>query len=107
MTEHCGCGGYSSHENYCKCGEHCKCGDKSDHGECDWSEKLLRMADQAWKEVLIDKIKAEIEKNESEQLQKLAEIVANANGEKWQHKMAAKMKCEDYRETVKDFFMDK
>lgn len=108
MTGHCGGDFHKSYgESSCKCGEHCQCACKQAHGECDWSEKLLKIADEAWKEALKDKIKAEIEKRKGEHLQQLAEIVAKANGEKWQHKMAAKMKCEDYRETVKDFFMNK
>jgi len=100
MTEH--------HEEYGKCGEHHQCGDKSHqkchegHSGCD--DKLMRLAEEAWMELLKDKIKTEIENKKGSDLQKLAEIVAKANGEKWKHKMAAKIGCEEYKNTLKDFF---
>ncbi|MFA6989481.1 MAG: hypothetical protein WC197_05370 [Candidatus Gastranaerophilaceae bacterium] len=97
---------------YCKCGEHCQCGDKihqSCHGkeECSCAEKFLKLADEAWQEVLKEKIKVEIEKKKGGDLEKLAEIIAKANGEKWKHKLSIKTKREDYKNTLKDFFTSK
>ena len=101
------------HKESCKCGEHCKCSDKVNHQHehheehCHCEEKFLKLADEAWMELLKEKIKAKVEKKQGENLEKLAEIVAEANAEKWKHKITIKMKCEDYKNTLKDFFTSK
>ena len=100
-----------SHDESCKCGEHCQCGDKikqyhhEEHCHCE--EKFLKLADEAWMEILKEKIKAEVEKEQGESLGKLAEIIAKTNCEKWKHKIMIKSKCEDYKNTLKEFFASK
>ena len=103
-------------EEYCKCGEHCKCGDKLyghhheehyHHEENHHEEKLLKLADEAWMELLKEKIKAEIESKKGDQLRELAKIIALANKEKWHHKMAAKITCKEFKESLKEFFKSK
>ena len=74
---------------------------------CDWSEKFLMFADEAWKEVLKEKIKTIIEKEHGDHLEKLAEILAKANKEKWEYKITAKMKHKEYKETLKEYFSNK
>lgn len=105
MTEQCG-----THTHSCSCG----CGAKSfehSHGEhsgcgcgCDCAEKFLQIADEAWKEVLKEKIKAKILEYKGSHLEQLAEMVAKANGEKWKHKISAKAKCNEFKENLKGFF---
>lgn len=101
----------SEHGNYCKCGEHCQCGDKipQQHHEehCHCEEKFLKLADEAWMEVLKDKIKCQIEKNQCESMDKLAEIIATTNTDKWKHQIMIKSKCEEYKNTLKEFFSSK
>lgn len=98
----CSCG--------CGCGSGCKCGCNSHHhhGEeehgCNCAEKFLTLADEAWKEVLKEKIKAKILEKKGEHMEKLAEMVAMANGEKWKHMISAKMKCNQFKDNLKDFF---
>lgn len=108
MSEKYSCGDYCkpyhSEEQY-KYGEsHHECC----HGEkCNFSEKLLKLADEAWMEVLKEKIKIGIENKHGEHLEKLAEIVGNTNSAKWKHKIKSKAKCEEYKNTLKDFFASK
>jgi hypothetical protein len=56
------------------------CADTAQHGGdgecCNAPEKLLCLADEAWKEVLKDKIKQEIEKNSGAKLDALAKMGA-------------------------------
>ena len=98
-------------EQHCKCGEHCQCGDKprqEQHEEhCHCEEKFMKVADEAWMELLKEKIKAEIEKKQGDSLEKLAEIITKANSEKWRHKITIKSKCEEYKNNLKDFFSSK
>lgn len=107
MTEQCGCGAHMhdyNQEGQCSCG----CGHGEHHhgceGKCHCAEKFLEIADEAWKEVLKEKIKAKIIAKKGEHMEKLAEIIAMANGEKWKHKISAKTKCNEFKDSLKEFF---
>lgn len=110
MTEHCGAHMHGYQHEGCSCGCGCGCGSSSHHnyhgdeGGCHCAEKFLEIADEAWKEVLKEKIKAKIVAKKGEHIEKLAEIVAMANGEKWKHKIAAKMKCGEFKDSLKEYF---
>ncbi len=106
MTEQCNTHRHEySNEGVCSCG----CGAHTHHrhdfeGHCHCAEKFLEIADEAWKEVLKEKIKEKIIAKKGEHIEKLAEIVALANGEKWKHKISAKTKGNDFKEKLKGFF---
>lgn len=113
MSDHCGeyncnCGCHQHHEKTCSCGCGCGCGGHhhthDDEGGCHCAEKFLEIADEAWKEVLKEKIKTKIIAKKGEHIDKLAEMVATANGEKWKNMIAAKMKCNEFKENLKEFF---
>ena len=85
-----------------------KCSASMHHKECcKPEEKFMMIAKEAWKELLKEKIKAEIEKNEKEHLEKLAAMTARASKDKWQHKMEAKMCYEEYRNELREFYLSK
>lgn len=93
----------------CGCGCKCGCGDNYHHhhhdGEsCDCAEKFLHLADEAWVEVLKEKIKAKIISKKGEHLEKLADIIAKANCEKWKTKIASKHNCNEFKEDLKAYF---
>ncbi|HNB23492.1 MAG TPA: hypothetical protein PKZ32_13810 [Candidatus Melainabacteria bacterium] len=77
----------------------------SDDQCCNLHEKLLCLADEAWKEVLKDKIKKEIEKSAGAKLDALAQIVAGANHQKWTHMIEGKQKCDEYKNQIKEAFL--
>lgn len=111
MTEQCGCGCGSNYHEHHKEGCHCQsCEAKRQYhehgmdGSCCCAEKFLMLADEAWKEVLKDKIKEKICAQKGEHIEKLAELIATTNGEKWKHKMSAMMKCDQYKDQLKEFF---
>lgn len=107
MTEQCESNNFENQKGGCTCGCGCGCGSHArpqNEGHCHCAEKFLEIADEAWKEVLKEKIKAKIISKKGEHIEKLAEMIAIANGEKWKHKIAAKMKCNEFKEGLKDFF---
>lgn len=69
--------------------------------ECNMHEELLALADDAWMELLKDKIKAEIEKANGPHMDKIAKLVADANCAKWGNMIQAKVKCNEYKENLK------
>ncbi len=105
----CCCSGSHSHE-HCHCHGSGACG--SHHGACacpchhehNHAAMLLKLADEAWLEVVKEKIKEEIRKNSNDHTSQLAKVVAEANHKRWAEKMAAK-KCEaEYEEQLKRIF---
>jgi hypothetical protein len=76
----------------------------STNQECNMPEKLLCLADKAWEELMIEKLKAEIETSCGSMMNELAKVVAHANKTKWQHKIAAKEACHDYQHQLKAIF---
>ncbi len=68
---------------------------------CDLPEKLLCLADEAWKEVVKEKIKKEIESSVGAKLDALAKLVAETNHRRWSHLIEGKQKCDEYKQQVK------
>lgn len=81
-----------------------QCSTGSKEQECNMHEKLLCLADEAWKEVLKDKIKQEIEKSQGAKLASLAKLVAETNGRKWAYMIQGKKACDDYKTQVRVLF---
>lgn len=107
---HCHTHDHSDHEHSC-CSQHqcqCKCHESSCHGtQGSFSHQLLQMADEAWMCLLKDKIKAKIQNISGDQLDQLADLVANSNHERWINKMASKRACESFDDKIADFFHQK
>jgi hypothetical protein len=83
------------------------CGDTAaQHGGdsecCNMPEKLLCLADEAWKEVVKEKIKKEIEKNAGAKLDALAKLVAEGNHKKWSYLIEGKQQCDQFKDQVKE-----
>lgn len=99
----------STEKGHCdeKAGETCSTG--ASHGkeqECNMHEKLLCLADEAWKEVLKEKIKQEIEKSSGAKLSQLAKVVAEANGRKWAFMIQGKKACDDFKTQVRNLLSE-
>ena len=78
---------------------------KKDSECCEIPAKLLCAADEAWHELLKEKIKKQIETHNGEKLNKLAEVVAQANHQRWTGLIAQKQACNDYQEQVKEIMI--
>lgn len=90
-----------SHEASC-CHEHHH---HQEHEEC-LSEELLELADEAWMEVLKEKIKEHILNVEGNRLDQLAKIVSEANACRWKSKLAAKKGCASFKQQIQQFFSE-
>ena len=100
-----GCGCSHSAGGSCSCGcasqKMGSCGTQSKNESC--ASKFLELADQAWMEVLKEKIKEQI-KSSSKNMDELARMIAEANHERWKKKMDAKNCCGCFEEKLKKFF---
>lgn len=90
------------------CQSSCGCGSKgcscqSKQGTCDYAAKFLELADQAWMEVLKEKIKEDIKSN-AKHMDQLAHLISEANHERWQKKMENKQCTGGFEEKLKEFF---
>ena len=94
--ENCACPCHIKHHECC-------------HGDHNFSAEMkanifLGLADEAWQEVLKDKIKEYILKTQNDRMDKLAKIVAEGNHHRWINKMEKKQGCHDFMEEPCKFF---
>lgn len=95
----CGCGGKSQ----CCSQKSGPCGSGDGDKSCNYAEKFLELADQAWMEVLKEKIKDSIRSNDKK-LDELAHLITEANHDRWQKKIESKKCCGSFDEKLKNFF---
>lgn len=109
QKQSCGCAngncGCSCHRSAGACGgcgqKNCTCGSNNSGGSC--SSKFLELADQAWMEVLKEKIKDHIRAN-NKNIDELAKLVSEANHERWKKKIEEKSCCGGFEEKLRNFF---
>lgn len=93
----------AAHESSCCHEESCKT--HHHHGdEGDFGAQLLEMADQAWMELLKEKIKEQIEASGGKHLDKLAKVVSETNKVRWQNKMAKEKIVRGFKEKLGEIF---
>jgi hypothetical protein len=90
-----------SSEGSCSCSCH-----KGEHHqeENDFSKQLLELADEAWMELLKDKIKQQILTNNGNKIEQLAKLVADSNNERWKNKLGIKKCCNNFKEKLENYF---
>lgn len=108
--------GCCSNEKSCNCACHsqcksCCCPCHAKHDQCDEecsseskTNYFLEIADEAWEEVLKDKIKDHILKTQNERMNKLAKIVAEGNNQRWKNKMEKRHGYMEFQEELCEFF---
>lgn len=74
------------------------------HEEDSFSRQLLELADEAWMEVLKEKIKDQIREHNGANLEKLAQIVAETNNHRWKNKLDQKHSCNAFKDKLHEFF---
>ncbi len=75
----------------CGCGHH-----HHHHHKQSYAHELLALADEAWMEVLKEKIKDQIRATSSHHLDQLAKLVSDSNHYRWKDKMEEKSNEEDF-----------
>jgi hypothetical protein len=86
------------HEHSC-CHEH-----EHEHNQEDFAHQLIELADEAWMELLFEKLKEQIKVTNGAQMDKLAKLVSDANHNRWQHKMGLNKNAQDFKEHLQAFF---
>lgn len=101
--------GHHHHDECCHHQEEC-C---HQHDECchghkhKFSDDLLDLADEAWMEVLKEKIKEDIRKKSDKHLDKLAKLVSDSNHMRWKNLMEGQHFEDSYESTLRAFFHSK
>jgi len=100
-THHC----HGAHE-HCECCQGEICGVCHHHHQKheDFSHELIELADEAWMEVLYEKIKKQVEANSGANLDKLAKLVADSNQARWKNKMGANKATTELKDKLSEFF---
>lgn len=107
--------GHHHHHNHdsCNCSHECsetccccqgKCCGQHSVVQKDFAHQLLDIADEAWMELLKEKIKDQILKTNGAQLDKLAKLVSSSNSERWKYKIAGNAASNHYREKFSEYF---
>lgn len=98
--------GSCSHKHHshsaCCCGssEEVECDSDCHHHAHKYSEELLALADEAWMELIKDKIKEEIKKHSGEHIEQIASLVAKANHARWNYKIDEKKNHHMYEDEL-------
>lgn len=90
-------------KDQCKPAQECSVETKHE-GIGEW---LLSVADEAWTEVLKEKIKEHILATQGDRMAELAKIVSEGNNARWKNKMEKKHGCMDFKEKLGRFFGSK
>lgn len=103
--------GHHHHHHPCECSHECSNSCCDDHHQSchhvvqkDFAHQLLEIADEAWMEILKEKIKDQILKTNGPQLEKLAKLVSSSNNERWKYKIAGNAASNHYREKFAEYF---
>lgn len=110
MSEHC----HHDHDDHC-ChhDHHCHEEEASccshdhhchHHHHETFSEQLIQIADEAWMEVLKEKMKAQIEAQSGKHLDKLAKLVTEENENRWHDKTKNTNHVHEFRDKISAFF---
>lgn len=88
---------YHQHQCDCECHTH--------HHK--YSDELLDLADEAWMEVVKEKIKEEILQHSGKHISQLAKVVAGANHTRWTCKLDEKKNQEEYETLLRSLMFQK
>ena len=82
------------------------CSEETEHGchesECDFASTFLELADEAWMEVLKEKIMDHIRAN-AKNMDQLAALISETNNSRWHKKMEHKQCKANYEEKLREF----
>ena len=109
MANHChhhGCAtsAHESHDHHHCCCCEGTCTHHHHHEGQDFAHQLLEMADEAWMEVLKDKIKQQIVATYGKNLDKLAKIVSDSNRMRWKNKLGLNKNINEFKVKIAQHF---
>ncbi|MFH2021643.1 MAG: hypothetical protein ABIJ34_09635 [archaeon] len=95
------------------CGGDCESGN-NEHGCCEDEHShehshemsmgimMMQLADDAWSELMMEKMKAELEKTKGAKMNKVAKIAVEAASKNWEKKMMDKAGWMEFEEKLKE-----
>jgi hypothetical protein len=92
------------HEHSNCCHTHDSCCHENEEDRCEFSEQLLEMADEAWMELVKEKIKEQIQATSGKKLDELAKLVNETNHERWGEFFAEKRTTENFKSRLREYF---
>lgn len=81
--------------------ETCATTKTNDSDCCNMHEEMLALADEAWMELMKEKMKAEIDRVSGAHMEKVAKLVTETNFAKWSDLIKGKAKCNEYKDNLK------
>ena len=72
---------------------------------CEMTDKLMKLADKAWKELMIEKMKALMQEHNGARMDKVAKATVEVTNAHWEHKMKAKSGCQEAKQKIAQAFM--
>ena len=102
MTQECNEG--SSKQECQTKGGSSSCGSKG--SGCEMTDMVMGLTHKAWGQLMVEKMKAELEKTRGEKMNKVAAAAIAASLAKWEHKMSGKVKCQEPKDNLKRAFME-
>ena len=96
---------HEEHDHCCHDHHDCCEGHEHHHEHHDsFAEQLLELADEAWMEILKEKIKDQIKSTEGKNLDELAKIVSEANHKRWSSILSEQNTKHGLKEKLENFF---
>lgn len=86
------------------CNEQSECSNSKGTG-CEMTDMMMCLADEAWKQLMVEKMKQQFEQQRGEKMNRVAAASIEASIAKWEHKMSGKMKCQEAKGKLKAAFM--
>ena len=83
------------------CSEKSCCSEECCSSEMSMGSELMKLADQAWASLMIEKMKKALEKEKGEKMSKAAEVAVEASIAFWEGKMHEKAKWSEFEEKLK------
>jgi hypothetical protein len=91
--------GHSASDCGCCCHKQCGC---PCHHKQKYADQLIEIADEAWMEVLKEKIKDEIRKKSGDHLTQMAQLVNESNHKRWVDKIDERKNAENFDDRLRD-----
>lgn len=81
------------------------CGPEDCGTGCSMTDMILRISEEAWTELMKEKMKKALEAQIGEKMDKTAAAGVAASIAKWQHKMEGMGKCKEHTQKIQQSFM--
>jgi len=91
------------------CGSGCGCGSQgcgqNGSSGCEMTDMLMHLSKKAWMELMVEKMKDELQKHNGKKMDKTAAVIVEAANAKWEHKVSGKVQGHEHKEKIKQALM--